>query len=77
MIALNAERGTLCVALEERTAVGGKSKYGAITMTSITTTSHKPTNLAQNKSKLKPTQYNPRQKINLILMQARELAYRD
>lgn len=46
IVALNAVRGILCLALENR-AVGGKSKSGAITITSTTAINTKPTNLAQ------------------------------
>jgi hypothetical protein len=46
IMALNPERGTLCLAAENR-AVGGKSKSGAMTITSTTAINTKPTNLAQ------------------------------
>jgi hypothetical protein len=45
-LALNAARWTLCLTLENR-AVGGKSKSGAITITSTTAINTKPTNLTQ------------------------------
>lgn len=47
MIAVNAVREAFWLAVENRASVGGRSKYGAITIISVTTINSNPTNLAQ------------------------------